>query len=369
MPDPRRVGVVVGLAILLAGCGDGSGAPNEAPTDPVAAAQQQVTDAEAALDEARSALTDADAQFCEDSADYVDAVDRYGSALRDEEATVGELTTAGADLEEPRETVRSSADAVVETREAVAQAEQNLADAQAALAEAQTGTSLAVPGTTTTTLPLVPPATVDRVEAAEEDLADAFEGINDETPVSEATEQVNAAAFALEVAWLRLFAGAGCLTDDQEVQAVDALASYTSALQTSLATAGYYQSAVDGVYGPQTVDAVESLQTESGLPVTGYVDRATADALDDAVAAVGGAAADEAIAHTAALQSLLSVAGYWNGPIDGQWTDALTAALQEVQTDLGVPATGVLDAQTLGAIQQAIADAQAGPPPTTTAPS
>ena len=57
------------------------------------------------------------------------------------------------------------------------------------------------------------------------------------------------------MSWLRLFAEAGCLTDEQRKQAETAVRAYTSALQTSLAGAGYYQGAVDGVYGPQTVDA------------------------------------------------------------------------------------------------------------------
>src|SRR4029450_12259794 len=96
----------------------------------------------------------------------------------------------------------------------------------------------------------------------------------------------------------------------------------------------------DGIYGPETVAAVEALQTDSGLPVTGLVDRATAAALEDAVAAVGAEAASLAVAHTAAVQSILAAAGYWTGPIDGQWTDALTAALQAVQTDLCGAAAG-----------------------------
>ncbi len=357
----RRVALVAGVVLVLAACGDDSATTNTTAADP----QQQVDDAQVALDEAQSAFDDASSTFCDDSADYVDAVDRYGQVLSQSEVTVGDLTTAGADLEAPREGVQSSAGAVVEARDQVAQAHQDLADAQAALAAAQTGTTVAPP-TTTTIAPLVPPATVDRVQEAEDDLASAFEGVTEDTPLTEATEQVNAAAFALEVAWLRLFADAGCLSDEQGAQGLQALVDYTTALQTSLTTAGYYQGEVDGVYGPQTVDAVEALQADSDLPVTGYVDRATAAALEGAVTAAGGAAADQAIAHTAALQSLLTIAGYWTGPIDGQWTDALTAALQELQSDLGLPATGVLDAQTLAAIQQAIGEVQAETPPTTT---
>jgi cell division septation protein DedD len=127
---------------------------------------------------------------------------------------------------------------VVEARDRVAAAEQELADDEAALAEAESGTS-GPPAETPTTTTLVPPATVDRVEQAHEDLATAFEGVTEATPVREATEQVNSAAFALQVASLRLLADAGCLRDDQQADAVQAVIDYTTALQTSLATAGY----------------------------------------------------------------------------------------------------------------------------------
>ena len=50
--------------------------------------------------------------------------------------------------------------------------------------------------------------------------------------------EYNSAAFALEVAWLRLFDDAGCLTDEQHAKAVNALYEYTIALQTALQTTG-----------------------------------------------------------------------------------------------------------------------------------
>ena len=44
------------------------------------------------------------------------------------------------------------------------------------------------------------------------------------------------------------------------------------------------------------------------------------------------------------MQTLLKLAGYWPGPIDGVWTPELSAALMAMQTELGVPATGAVDA-------------------------
>ena len=129
------------------------------------------------------------------------------------------------------------------------------------------------------------------------------------------------------------------------------LTAYTTALQTDLQRAGYDPGPIDGIYGPQTVAAVEKLQTDSGLPVTGFVDEATARALQDKLDAVG----QQAATQTAALQTVLTLAGFWDGPIDGQWTDALTQALMDLQTTLGVEPTGQVDAATVAAFQQALA--------------
>ena len=128
-------------------------------------------------------------------------------------------------------------------------------------------------------------------------------------------------------------------------------------------TAGYYKGPIDGIYGPQTVAAVEQLQTDSGLPVTGLVDQATALALDKKLAKVG--------LQTAALQSVLKLTGSYTGPIDGKWTPELTDALKQFQTDAGLPPTGAIDAATLAALEQALAEiaTSAASTTTTTAPA
>ena len=61
------------------------------------------------------------------------------------------------------------------------------------------------------------------------------------------------------------------------------------------------------------------------------------------------------------MQQTLKLAGYWDGPVDGQWTDALTGALEELQKDLGVKVTGTVDAATIAALEKAIAEAGATP--------
>ena len=120
------------------------------------------------------------------------------------------------------------------------------------------------------------------------------------------------------------------------------------------------------MYGPATVAAVEALQKEHGLPVTGAMDKATEAALRSDLAAKGGVAAEAAVASTAALQQTLKLAGYWDGPVDGQWTNSLTDALKALQKDLGVPETGTVDATTVSAFEKAIGKSKETPTVTTT---
>jgi len=361
-------GGIAAICLLLGACSSDG-------TNPVTAAQKRVTNAEKAVADAQSALDKATNQFCGDTKDYITTLDRYGKVFDQSAATVGDMKTAGADLERPRSSVTASADAVKEASDGLDKAKQDLTDAQAALAAAQaSAASVSVAPTTapstTTTAPLVAPATVDRVKRAEDDFSSATEGVTDQTPLTQATVQVNSAAFALEMAWLQLFNEAGCLTDDQQQKAATAVHDYTVALQTALQATGYYSGEIDGVYGPTTAAAVQTLQSSNGLPATGWVDRATAAALDAAVAAKGGAAATQALTHTAAVQSTLKLAGYWTGPVDGHWTPELTDALMNFQTALGVPPTGAVDAATLAALEQAIAQGQSeGASTTSTTPA
>ena len=363
----RIVGLAVagGLLVVLAGC---SGDPEESA---VTVAQASVTAKEKALADAETAATAAAAEFCAASSSYLTALDRYGDVLNQTAPTVGDVKDAGADLTKPRTETVDAGEAAVSATQAVATAEQDLAEAQAALAAAEAAAAGEEPpeaeqGDDPSTEPSDPPATVARVQQAEAEFATAQAGITDETPLAQAAEQFNAAAVALEVAWLQLFAESGCLTDAQAEQAADAVRDYTKALQQDLADAGYFEGEVDGVYGPETVDAVAALQKANGLPQTGTVDKATEAALRAELEAAGGAAAEEAMASTAALQQTLTLAGYWDGPVDGQWTPELTDALEELQKDLGVEPTGEVDAATITAFNEALAAAQATPSPSPT---
>lgn len=350
---PRLAATAACVALVVAGLAGCTG-----ELSPIDAAEAQVTAAEESVTEAEAALKDASDTFCQASETYIVALDRYGDVLNATEPTVDDVTVAGTDLAKPRDRAFDGAEEALDAHEALEVAQQDLVDAQVALEEAKagpTGTPSAIP-TLPPSAPLVPTATVERVEQAESEFETAQDSVTDDTPLDFASEQFNSAAVALEVAWLRLFADAGCLPEEQKQQAAAAVSAYTAALQQGLADAGYFAGAVDGVYGPDTVAAVESLQTANGLPVTGTVDKATADALQAELEAVHGAASQDAVAATAAVQQTLKLVGFWDGEVDGIWTPALTDAVKAFQVELGVEPTGTIDAATISAFEKAIAD-------------
>ncbi len=356
---------VIGIVLLVAtGCSGSDGA--------VTAAQARVTASEKALTDAEAAAAEAEAAFCTASTTYITAIDRYGDVLNATAPTVGDVKDAGSDLEQPSKDAEQAASAVTEARQAVTVAQEELAKAQASLATAEAsaaGTTPAPAAPTSTPTPTPTPVSVTAVQKAETDFAAAQAGVSDQTPLDQAAEQFNAAAVALEMAWLQLVNDTGCLSDAQQATAATTVESYTTTLQQALADAGYYDGKVDGVYGPETVAAVEALQKANGLPQTGTLDKATEKALRSELEAKGGAAAQQETASTAAVQQTLKLAGYWDGPVDGQWTDELTAALEEFQKDLGVEVTGTVDAATIAAFEKALADATSQPSPSRTTPS
>jgi len=54
----------------------------------------------------------------------------------------------------------------------------------------------------------------------------------------------------------------------------------TGAVQTELASAGYYHGGIDGVYGPDSARAIRAYRRAKGLPVTGQIDRTLLKSLD-----------------------------------------------------------------------------------------
>jgi len=282
-------------------------------------------------------IEEAQAQFCTDVEAYVTALDTYGGLFEEVELTVGDVQSAGAELEPAREAVLDSA---AQFQEAVE------ADPDSAV-----------------DIEIVDPESIEIVEEAEAAFDDAVAGIDQRTLVTEAGVSFTSAAYALQVAWARLFADAGCLDDEGLANATQWVSDYVTALQTDLASAGFYTGEVDGIYGPGTIDAVERLQEDFDLPVTGLLDPASQAALAEVLG-------QQESAQVAALQGILTSTGHYGGPIDGVWSLEVEEALKELQTDLGAPATGVVDAATLRAFEAALAEAGVPPPPppTTAAP-
>lgn len=358
MNRPASLGMLLcAVVVTVAGCSASSEDTSLKRAElRVQAKQRELTKAQAEMSAAAST-------YCSATGSYIQSLDRYGDILTSTAPTVGDVKEAGTDLSAPREAALQGAQAAVDAQQALLEATQELSEAKAALKEAKSGkTAVATTTSSSTTTPLAPPDSVNRVKRAETEFQSVQTGVSDQTPLAEASQHFNAAAVALEMSWLALFADTGCLTDEQQQQAEAAVSEYTASLQEALAGAGYYTGAVDGVYGPETVDAVEALQQASGLPVTGTVDKATEAALRAELADKGAVAARGAVASTAALQQTLKLAGFWDGPVDGQWSPALTKALESFQTELGVKPTGEVDAATIAAFEKAIAEAQKAPP-------
>ena len=294
MTTRPQIAWLVAALMVVAACSD-----SDSDTA-VTRAEAKVTAKERALSSAKSDAAAATEAFCGASKTYIVALDRYGDVLNATSPTVGDVTEAGAEVAQPGEDAAQAAEAAVEAQEQLLAAEQELTDARAALAGGR-GRAPVVRASRRLRpsrnrrrppAPLAPAATVNRVKQAESDFAAAQKSITDQTPLVQASQQFNAAAVALEMSWLTLYADAGCLTDDQQVQAEVAVSAYTTTLQQALSEAGYYQAQADGTYGPQTVSAVEALQQAHGLPVTGTVDKATAAALESDLQAKGGTAAE-----------------------------------------------------------------------------
>jgi branched-chain amino acid transport system substrate-binding protein len=124
-----------------------------------------------------------------------------------------------------------------------------------------------------------------------------------------------------------------------------AAANFNTRLQQALRFLGFYDGPIDGLDSPELTAALAAFQASVGLPATGIYDAAT----DAALRAALGQYADLLGSSTAGLQQLLTDLGFYSGPIDGVWSNELTAAMKALQRELGVPETGVPDAATLQA--------------------
>jgi peptidoglycan hydrolase-like protein with peptidoglycan-binding domain len=318
----RLLMITLAAALVLSACGKDEESDDRATTTTAEATTTSEPDVNAAIE-----------AFCSSADAYVDALDKYTGLFSGDtpDVTVGQVQDGMSELAAQRSTVEQSASDLDAAVKAV--------DAQEADEQGSTTTVAGASTTTTLLAEQTADELVAQITKAEDDFDSAVSGIDASTPVAEAEVEFTSAAYALEVSWSILLTEAGCVEDAGAVQQVQ---KFVASLQTDLQTLGFYEGDIDGIYGPQTTAAVTAFQKSVGLPETGLPDPATQKALSEKLAA-------DAAVSTAALQGLLAGLGLYTGPIDGQWSPALEAAVKELQAALDVPQTGVMDQATLRA--------------------
>jgi peptidoglycan hydrolase-like protein with peptidoglycan-binding domain len=134
--------------------------------------------------------------------------------------------------------------------------------------------------------------------------------------------------------------------------------------QQRLSALGFYNGAVDGVWGADTRRAVERFQRSRGLAVTGDLNQATASALRSAPppapVASGPATPPAATPPEAAqatdptavrtVQNRLHQLGFFNDPADGVWGPSTQVALENFQRARGLEVSGQLTPPTVAAM-------------------
>ena len=145
-------------------------------------------------------------------------------------------------------------------------------------------------------------------------------------------------------------------------------------LQQALLDAGVtVRGGADGIFGPATAEALKSFQTSQGLPATGVVDQATAEALADPKApsspttgsSDGFAVYGERGSRVVDLQKALLNAGIsFAGGADGAFGSATAGAIMSFQRANGLSVTGKVDDATAKAL-----GLTAAPKPTTPEPA
>ncbi len=134
--------------------------------------------------------------------------------------------------------------------------------------------------------------------------------------------------------------------------------------QQALIQAGYRITAADGVWGPQSADAMRAFQRDRGLPQTGRPDarslatlgvtvdgtRTPARPVVEVVPRPRTPAADLDRVTVRAIQEALRKQGFQVGPVDGAWGQRTASAVGNFQRSRGMPASGDLDAATLAGL-------------------
>ena len=121
-----------------------------------------------------------------------------------------------------------------------------------------------------------------------------------------------------------------------------------AAVQTRLATLGYYRSTVDGKWGSATTTAVKKFQSDNGLKADGIVGSSTERALKISLPVSGGISYGKTDFNVAAVQARLKTLGYYTSTVDGAWGNGTLKAVLRYQSDRGLTVDGVVGSGTAG---------------------
>jgi peptidoglycan hydrolase-like protein with peptidoglycan-binding domain len=133
------------------------------------------------------------------------------------------------------------------------------------------------------------------------------------------------------------------------------------AVQDHLRSAGAYGGAVDGVWGPDSVTALQRFQATKQLQVTGQLNQATAATLGlDPSVLLGNQqttlsppvppADTLRPGSVRAVQSQLRRLGFYNGEVDGIWGQSTQSAIERFQQGRGLQPNGQLNPATVSAM-------------------
>ncbi|MBQ6645370.1 MAG: peptidoglycan-binding protein, partial [Clostridia bacterium] len=125
-------------------------------------------------------------------------------------------------------------------------------------------------------------------------------------------------------------------------------------LQQKLIELGYLDDTADGVFGGKTQTAVEDMQADLGIEVTGSVDNELMNKIMSGEVPAYDLYKElkrgDKGKRVSALQSRLKALGYLAGPVDGSYGAATQNAVTLFQNQIGLPQTGVADSATLQAL-------------------
>jgi peptidoglycan hydrolase-like protein with peptidoglycan-binding domain len=133
-------------------------------------------------------------------------------------------------------------------------------------------------------------------------------------------------------------------------------------VQNSLRHAGTYNGAVDGVWGPDSVSALQQFQASHQLQATGQLNQATVAALGiDPAALLGNQQAalqppppppadTLQPASVRTVQTRLRDLGFYTGAVDGVWGQSTQNAIGQFQQNRGLQPNGLLTPPTVSAM-------------------